>query len=46
MRTATTKHREVILLYHTPLERESIERRGAFELSADLGFGCVFRRHR
>jgi SAM-dependent methyltransferase len=36
--------REVALLYHTPLEREAIERREAFDLSTDLGFGCVFRR--
>jgi SAM-dependent methyltransferase len=36
--------RELVLLYHTPLERGTIERRGVFDLSADLGFGCVFRR--
>jgi SAM-dependent methyltransferase len=36
--------RELVLLYHTPLERESIERRDTFDLIADLGFGCVFRR--
>lgn len=36
--------RELVLLYHTPLERESIERRAAFALIADLGFACVFRR--
>jgi SAM-dependent methyltransferase len=34
--------REIVLLYHTPLERESIERR-AFSCIADLGFGAVFR---
>jgi SAM-dependent methyltransferase len=36
--------RELVLLYHTPLERESIERRDAFDRIADLGFGLVFRR--
>ena len=35
--------REVVVLYHTPLERESIERRSAFTCIADLGFGAVFR---
>ncbi len=35
--------REVVILYHTPLERESIERRSAFACIADLGFGAVFR---
>lgn len=35
--------REIVLLYHTPLERESIDRRGAFACIADLGFGVVFR---
>jgi SAM-dependent methyltransferase len=38
--------RELVLLYHTPLERASIERRDVFDLCADLGFGCVFRRRR
>jgi SAM-dependent methyltransferase len=36
--------REVVLLYHTPLERASIERRDAFDIIADLSFGCVYRR--
>lgn len=36
--------REVVLLYHTPLERDAIQRRAdAFDCIADLGFGCVFR---
>jgi SAM-dependent methyltransferase len=38
--------RELVLLYHTPLERDTIERRNAFDCIADLGFGCVFRRKR
>jgi SAM-dependent methyltransferase len=36
--------RELVLLYHTPLERASIERRDVFDRCADLGFACVFRR--
>ncbi|GAC1412153.1 MAG: hypothetical protein NVSMB64_22380 [Candidatus Velthaea sp.] len=36
--------REVVLLYHTPLERETIEARNAFACIADLGFGLVYRR--
>ncbi len=34
------------LLYHTPVERETIDASEAFELVADLGFGLVYRlRH-
>ncbi|GAC1417579.1 MAG: hypothetical protein NVSMB5_08440 [Candidatus Velthaea sp.] len=36
--------RDVVLLYHTPLERETIEVRDAFDCIADLGFGLVYRR--
>ncbi|HXF35224.1 MAG TPA: class I SAM-dependent methyltransferase [Candidatus Acidoferrales bacterium] len=36
--------RDVVLLYHTPLERETIERNEAFEIVDDLGFGAVYRR--
>jgi len=35
--------RDIVLLYHTPLRRESIERRDVFTCVADLGFGAVFR---
>jgi SAM-dependent methyltransferase len=35
--------RTVVLLYHTPVEREVIESSGAFELVDDLGFGLVYR---
>jgi SAM-dependent methyltransferase len=35
--------RDIVVLYHTPLERESIERRAGFTCVADLGFGVVFR---
>jgi SAM-dependent methyltransferase len=36
-------NREIVLLYHTPLERAAIDARGAFEVIADLGFGLVYR---
>ncbi len=35
--------RNVVLLYHTPVERETIEASGAFELIHDFGFGLVYR---
>jgi hypothetical protein len=35
--------REIVLLYHTPLEIDAIERRAEFTRIADLGFGVVFR---
>jgi SAM-dependent methyltransferase len=37
------KRREVVLLYHTPVERETIDGSEAFELVRDLGFGVVYR---
>lgn len=40
---AAAATREVVVLYHTPLEREAIEATQAFELVADLGFGVVYR---
>lgn len=36
--------REIVIAYHTPLERAVIEATGAFELVTDLGFGAVWRR--
>jgi SAM-dependent methyltransferase len=43
---ATAASREVVLLYHTPLERAEIDASGAFELIADLGFALAYRsRH-
>jgi SAM-dependent methyltransferase len=38
--------REIVLLYHTPLERAAIDECGAFELVADLGFGVAYRARR
>ena len=40
----TVEEREVVLLYHTPVERDAIDATGAFELVADVGFGLVYRR--
>jgi SAM-dependent methyltransferase len=41
--SADAEPRDVVLLYHTPLERAAIEATHAFELVADLGFGLVYR---
>jgi SAM-dependent methyltransferase len=41
---ATATPRDVILLYHTPVEREVIDRHIGFEIVNDLGFGAVYRR--
>jgi SAM-dependent methyltransferase len=35
---------EVVIVYHTPLERAVIDATGAFEQIADLGFGIVYLR--
>ncbi len=39
----TAEERDVVLLYHTPVERDTIDATEAFELVADLGFGLVYR---
>lgn len=36
--------RDVTLLYHTPAERDVVERTEAFEIVEDLSFGVVYRR--
>jgi tRNA A58 N-methylase Trm61 len=38
--------RDVVLLYHTPVDRAAIDATDAFELVADLGFGLVYRVRR
>ncbi len=43
---AGDQRREVVLLYHTPVERDTIDATEAFELLADLGFGLVYRLRR
>ncbi len=35
--------REVVLLYHTAVERDTVASNAAFELLGDLGFGLVYR---
>lgn len=40
---ASGEPRNVVLLYHTPVERAAVESTEAFELVADLGFGLVYR---
>jgi hypothetical protein len=39
----TAEERNVVLLYHTPVERDTIDATESFELVADLGFGLVYR---
>jgi SAM-dependent methyltransferase len=38
--------RDVVLLYHTPVERATIDATGAFDVIADLGFGLAYRLRR
>lgn len=38
--------RDVVLIYHTPIERAIVDAHPAFELIADLGFGLVYRTRR
>lgn len=45
-RLAATPRREVVLLYHTPVERAVVDAHPAFELATDLGFGLVYRFRR
>ena len=42
----SAEQRDVILLYHTPVERDTIDATEAFDLVADLGFGVVYRLRR
>ena len=40
---AARERRDIVLLYHTPVERATIEATEAFEVVDDLGFGLVYR---
>jgi SAM-dependent methyltransferase len=40
---ARAERSDVVLLYHTAVERDTIAADGHFELVADLGFGLVYR---
>ena len=42
----TAEERDVVLLYHTPVEREAVDTTEAFQLVADLGFGLAYRLRR
>ena len=45
-RLSSDARRDVILVYHTPIERASIDAHPAFELVADLGIGLIYRFRR
>jgi SAM-dependent methyltransferase len=45
-RLSTDTRREVILVYHTPVERAVIDAHPSYELLSDLGFGLVYRVRR
>jgi predicted RNA methylase len=38
--------RELVLVYHTPVERAVVDAHPAFELASDLGFGLIYRSRR
>jgi SAM-dependent methyltransferase len=38
-----TPKRDIVLLYHTAVERDTVDANGVFELVEDLGFGLVYR---
>ncbi len=42
-RLAAGNRREVVVLYHTPVERTVLDEHPAFALAADLGFGLIYR---
>jgi hypothetical protein len=45
-RLSADPHRDVVLVYHTPVERASIDEHPSYELLADLGIGLVYRTRR
>jgi SAM-dependent methyltransferase len=45
-RLAAVRNREVVLLYHTPVERPAVDAHPSFELIDDLGIGLVYRTRR
>jgi SAM-dependent methyltransferase len=45
-RLATGHSRDVVVLYHTPVERATVDAHPGFERLADLGFGLVYRARR
>jgi SAM-dependent methyltransferase len=45
-RLSTDLKRDVSLVYHTPVERATVDAHPAFRLETDLGFGLVYRFRR
>lgn len=45
-RLCTDRRRDVVLIYHTPIERAAVDAHPAFDLIADLGFGLVYQARR
>ena len=43
---ATAPGRDVVLLYHTPVERDTVDATRAFDVIADLGYGLAYRLRR
>jgi SAM-dependent methyltransferase len=43
---ASAEQRDVVLLYHTAVERDTVDATQAFDLVADLGFGLMYRLRR
>jgi SAM-dependent methyltransferase len=44
--SSSAEQREIVLLYHTAVERDAVDAAAAFELIGDLGFGLVYRLRR
>jgi predicted RNA methylase len=45
-RLTADRRRDIALVYHTPVERATVDARPAFELIADLGIGLVYQARR
>ena len=45
-RLSADRRRDVALVYHTPIERATVDAHPAFELNADLGIGLVYLARR
>jgi len=45
-RLCADRRRDVALVYHTPVERATIDAHPAFELIADLGIGLIYVSHK
>jgi SAM-dependent methyltransferase len=45
-RLSADRRRDVVLVYHTPVERATVDAHPAFELIADLGIGLIYQVRR